>query len=197
MDELAVSRAERRPDEAVAFAYTLTPMDVFSATTAMSRHSILSGFFGFIGVLGTVLGMLVADPAAIAFALFSIGFATGVLPGNLSAGMASRRRDLLALETHVEIDATGVRMANERTASMATWSTFRRIRDTPTAFALDFGTGAGTFVPKRAMDAPERAAVRRIAVRVGKYDRASSWRWPAIGVAFGAVTTLVVVSVHG
>ena len=181
-------------DVVVDVRYALSTRDLFEPATTGARHSMITAAFGFVMVPGTVLGLLQGDLLTIAFGAFALGFITGVIPGALTVFMAGRRPDLLAMEKRVEIDGAGVRSTSERLSSNATWSYFRRVRETDTAFLLDFGTGAMTFVPKRALDLGQRASVRDIAPREGKLDRRSSWFWPAVGTGLGGIVTILILA---
>ncbi len=52
-----------------------------------------------------------------------------------------------------------------------------------------------TFVPKRALDLEQRAAVREIARREVKLERRSSWFRPAVGTGLGGIVTILILSV--
>ncbi len=181
-------------DDVVDVRYALSTRDLLEPATTGSRHSMMCGAFGFIMVPGTVFGILQGDPFTVAFGALALGFVTGIIPGAITMFMAGRRPDILTLEQHVIIDATGVRMSSERASSTATWAMFRRVRETGSAYLLDFGTGAMTFVPKRALDHEQRAAVREIAARAGKLDRRSSWFWPGVGTGLGGIVTILILA---
>jgi hypothetical protein len=181
-------------DDAVDVRYALSTRDLFEPATTGSRHSVMAGAFGFMMIPGTVFGILQGDPFTVAFGALALGFVTGVIPGALTMFMAGRRPDILTMEQRVVIDAAGVKMSSERASSTATWAMFKRVRETVTAFLLDFGTGAMTFVPKRALDVEQRAAVRQIAAREGKLDRRSSWFWPAVGTGLGGIVTILILA---
>jgi hypothetical protein len=174
--------------------YSLRARDLFEPGAAGSRHSMVTALFGFVFVPGTVFALLMGDLTVIAFALFVLSFLTGVLPAAIMTFMAGRRPDLLALEQHVVIDMDGVRMASERATSTSTWTMFKRVRETGTAYLLDFGTGAATFVPKRALDRDQLATIRSIAEAVGKFDRRSSWYWATVGIGLGSIATVILLA---
>ena len=182
------------PGEVVDVRYALSTRDLFEPAAAGSRHSVMAGAFGFIMIPGTMFGILQGDLLSVAFGALAVGFVTGGIPGALTMVMAGRRPDILAMEQRLEIDGAGVRMTSERLSSNATWAYFRRVRETYTAFLFDFGTGAMTFVPKRALDLEQRAAVRKIAAREGKLDRRSSWFWPAVGTGLGGIVTILILA---
>ena len=181
-------------DGVVVVRYALSTRDLLEPATTGSRHSTVTGVFGFFMIPGMVFGILQGDLFTVAFGALALGFVTGVIPGALTMFMAGRRPDILTMEQHVVIDAAGVRMSSERASSTATWAMFRRVRETGSAFLLDFGTGAMTFVPKRALDFEQRAAVREIAARAGKLDRRSSWFWPAVGTGLGGIVTILILA---
>ncbi len=174
--------------------YSLRARDLLEPGAAGSRHSMITALFGFFLVFGSVFPILMGDWTVIGFVLFAVGFVTGLIPGAIMAFMAGRRPDLLSLEQRVVIDGEGVRMASERATSTSTWSLFKRVRETRTAFLLDFGTGAATFVPKRALDAREQATLVAIAMDAGKMDHRSSWYWPAVGVGLGVIVTVILLA---
>jgi hypothetical protein len=103
---------------------------------------------------------------------------------------------LAKAEIRLEADDVGVRMALPMSSSTSGWSAFRRLRETSESFILDFGTGMGTFVPKRALSREQAATLRDLAEAAGVLASGSSWRLPVIGLVFGLALLVPVLALY-
>jgi hypothetical protein len=139
--------------------------------------------------------VLTGDVPSVALLLLGVALVSGVLGGLLTALGLRRRPDLLAAEAGVEADALGVRLSYLGVTSEVAWSAFRRVRDTGTALLFDFGTGAVTFVPCRAFDTAQLAALRGLARDGGVLDRRGSAGPMMSGVMMGALAAIVFIIV--
>jgi hypothetical protein len=176
--------------ETLDVRYHLSSRDIVIAVAAANRFSKLAAVTAAAGVVGTVFAWLNGDPTWPVGIFLGAGFATGLAPGLIGAWAFSRRPEIATAEIHMEADDAGVRIATQMSQSAATWAVFRRVRETPGEFLLDFGTGAGTFVPKAVMEPADCEALRGLAARAGVLVQGSSWRLPAIGVVIGALLTV-------
>jgi len=173
----------------VDVSYSLTVRDLLEPLITGSRHSMLAAFMAILAVWMGALGLVMGDAFDVMVAVLMALFAVGIVPAAISLFFATRRRDLLAEERHLVIDAEGVRLESARSSSRSTWSVFRRVRETGTALLLDFGTGGVLPLPKRLLGVGGADAVRGIAADNGKLDLQSSWKWPLIGLVLGVVLT--------
>jgi hypothetical protein len=169
----------------VSVSYRLARRDVFAATAAANRYTKLAAGFAAVAVVITVADFLIGDPVWPIPLLIGSGFATGAAPGLLGVWAWTRRPDLAQAEILLEADPAGVRLALPMSASASEWSAFRRLRETSESFILDFGTGMGTFVPKRALSPEQAASLRSLAEAAGVLEKGSSWRLPVIGLVVG------------
>ncbi len=183
-------------ENAVDVRYRLTARDVIAATAAANRYTKLAAVFAAFAVVITVTDFLIGDPVWPMPLLIGAGFATGVVPGLIGAWAWSRRPEIGRAEIRLEADTTGVRMALPMSSTVSDWSTFRRILVTREAFILDFGTGAGTFVPQRALRPDQAVSLRQLAETAGVLASGSSWRLPAIGFAAGLVLLVPVLALY-
>ncbi len=181
---------------AIDIRYRLTARDVFAATAAANRYTRLAAVFAAVAVVITATDFLIGDPLWPMPLLIGAGFASGAGPGLLGAWAWRRGPDVAKAEMRLEADSAGVRMALPMSSSVSDWSMFRRIRITPEAFILDFGTGSDTFVPQRALTRDQAAALRDLAEAAGVLQAGSSWRLPAIGLAAGLVMLFPVLTLY-
>lgn len=165
--------------------YRLTFREVFLVVAEMNRCSKLAAFFGLFIVLIPAMSLSMGDWTGIVALLLGLSFVSGTLPATLAAWTFSRRREFMEFEWRTVIDADGIATWTPKSEGRAKWSMYRRIRETQTAFILDMGTGAGSFLPKSAFDAATSAAIASYAADAGLLVRGSTWRLPLIGVGIG------------
>ena len=165
--------------------YWLTRRDLVLAVAAANRFSKLAAVFAALGIVLTAFAISTGDPTWPVPALLGIGFSTGIGPGLISAWAYGRRPEVAQAEVRFEADDKGVRTTTPMTTSTATWALFKRIRETRDAFILDYGSGAGTFVPKAALGADGVAVLRGLASAAGVLALDWSWRLPGIGALVG------------
>lgn len=63
-----------------------------------------------------------------------------------------RRRSLFEQATHLTVDTLGVRITTPMASTRFVWNVCKRVRESRTFFFLDYGTGAGMLIPKRAFE---------------------------------------------
>jgi hypothetical protein len=193
-DPIVVEGPPAPPDAGIDVQYRMTIGDVFRASAEGSRYSRMMVLFGALGAFGCLFGILTGDLLSLLWLLVVIGLVSGILPGALVAGFARQRRDLLAREIHLQADEAGIRMQSPGASSEVDWATFRRMRDMSAAVLLDFGTGAATFVPKRALTPPEQLRLLELGRRRGLLEGGWSWKMPLAGVLPGLAAGLVLVA---
>lgn len=173
----------------VDIRYTPRARDYFDAMASAARHSrFASAMGGYFLATAAITILLWGDRTSVVILLAGVLFLSGYLPAALGLIAFWRRRSLFTREVVIKADRNGVRWSRAGAKSDADWSTFRRVRDLPTAFILHIGTGGGTIVPKRAFDADSLERFRALARGAGVLDDSS----PAMDLGIGAVIGAVV-----
>jgi hypothetical protein len=102
-----------------------------------------------------------------------------------------RRPDLLFSEQRLRTGDDGIEMTTPVSSGRVAWTAFRRVREVPGTFLLDYGTGANSVIPTRAFDDATREAFRDLVASKGKLDRSSGWSSAIKGTALGAAAAVV------
>ena len=196
-DPVVVEDPPAPPGASIDVRYRMTIGDIFRASAEGSRYSRMMVLFGALGAFGSLFGILNGDMLSLIWLVVVIAFVSGILPGALVAAFARQRRDLVAREIRLQADGAGIRMHSPGASSDVDWATFRRMRDMSSAVLLDLGTGAATFVPKRALTPAEQVLLLDLGRRTGLLEAGSSWKMPLVGVLLGLAVGLVLVALTG
>jgi hypothetical protein len=169
----------------VSARYRPTRYDYVSASTAAARGSALSVAIGTYLAAISIIPALNGEIISWGLIAFGVAIASGLYCVPIIWWAVSRRPDLMLGEYELNADSATIQIATATTRTQQTWATFRRVRELPDGFLLDYGTGANGLIPKRAFDAGSLKAFRDLALAAGKFDRSPGWRRTALGLAIG------------
>lgn len=177
-------------EQPVTFTAQPTASDYVSTSAALLRVSTGSQVLGgaMLG-LGTVGLIGLTDP----FSLMPIAFGLALITGAFAIPFVwygiRRRRDLLLAPLHVSADREGISITGPTSTTRQQWSTYRRVREIPTAFLLDTGTGANLMIAKRGPDPEVIERFRSLIADVGLLRGVASAEvraaWILVGVGIG------------
>ena len=132
-----------------------------------SRRSVGARVVGVFGILLGILGLATGTPIAGGFLLvLGVLIEAGLLVVPIVVISARRRRDLTLPPTTATFDPVGIDYVTPRGRSTLRWEAFRRIRESGRFFFLETGLTV-IYVPKRAFDADQLAAFRRLLAEAG------------------------------
>lgn len=185
--------AETPPaDSSIEVTFRMTRGDLTNATIQLQRRS---AFGSAVGAWATTLSLLTilltGDWTSLWFLAFGLALLTGVYCLPFIWLSIRRRPDLLLSEQRVRVTDDGVEMSTPLTSGQIAWDAFRRVREVPGTFLLDFGTGASALIPTRMLDEVSRRAIRDLAAAKGKLDRSSGWEAAIKGFVVGAAAAVV------
>jgi hypothetical protein len=178
----------------VSVRYRPTRYDYISASTAAARASTGNVATGtFVVGMGLIAILLTGDLISWGLIALGVAFVSGLYCVPIIWWAVSRRPDLMLGEYELNANSETIEIATATTRTQQTWATFRRVRELPDGFLLDYGTGASGLIPKRAFDGGSLSAFRALASAAGKFDRSPAWRRTALGLAMGVAAAVVFV----
>jgi hypothetical protein len=178
---------------AVSVRYRPTRYDYISASTAAARTSTPTVALGTYLVAIGIIPLLGGDLGGLAGIAFGVSIASGLYCVPFIWWAVSRRPDLMLGEYELNANSGTIEIATATTRTQQSWTTFRRIRELPDAFFLDYGTGAAGLIPKRAFEGGSLTTFRDLASAAGKFDRSPAWRRTALGGAIGVAAAVIFV----
>jgi hypothetical protein len=183
------------PTSEVTVRFRPTVSDYISASLRMSRSSVATVT---LGAWSVAIGVIPALDGEL-FGFFSVAlgllFLTGVYCLPFIWYAVRRRPDLMLGEYEFHADSVGIRVTMPTTRTEQTWATFKRVRELPDVFLLDYGTGASGVIPRRAFDPPALAAFRNLAKAAGKLEGPPGWDRTLLGLAIGVVAAVAFILV--
>lgn len=181
-----------QPAEQVTFTAQPTASDYVSTSAALLRVSTGSQVLGgaMLG-LGTVGLISFTDLFSVVPIAFGLALITGAFAVPFVWYGIRRRRDLLLAPLHVSADREGISITGPTSTARQQWSTYKRVREVPTAFLLDTGAGANLMIAKRGPDPEVIERFRSLLADVGllravaSAETRAAWILAGVGIGVG------------